>query len=235
MAFCLLFLGALREIKMGAQKIDVIIADTQFLVIDSLKNLIINDERLSLNCIVDNLSQLEASANKITSGLILLDFAAMFLENFEPLKQLTAEPHCHSILIIAQSVSKQELTELSKAGIKNILLKNASREEIIQALDNTLKGKKFYSDELLDLLFQQKEPVSLTDENKNLTPSEIEIVKLISDGKTTKEIANLKNLSFHTINTHRKNIFRKLGVNNTSELIIYAIKAGLIDNIEYYI
>jgi len=60
-------------------------------------------------------------------------------------------------------------------------------------------------------------------------------VKLIAEGLTTKEIANRKHLSFHTVNTHRKNIFRKLNVSNTSELIMFAIKSGWIENIEYYI
>ena len=73
------------------------------------------------------------------------------------------------------------------------------------------------------------------EEPKNLTASEIEIVKLIADGKTTKEIAAHKSISIHTVNTHRKNIFRKLGVTNVSELIIQAIKAGWINNIEYFI
>jgi DNA-binding NarL/FixJ family response regulator len=73
------------------------------------------------------------------------------------------------------------------------------------------------------------------EEPTHLTSSEIEIVRLISGGVTTKEIANQKNISFHTVNTHRKNIFRKMGVTNASELIIQAIKAGWIDNIEYFI
>ena len=72
-------------------------------------------------------------------------------------------------------------------------------------------------------------------ENIHLTSSEIEIVRLIAGGMTTKEIAEKKNISFHTVNTHRKNIFRKLSVSNTSELIIHAIKSGWIDNIEYFI
>ena len=72
-------------------------------------------------------------------------------------------------------------------------------------------------------------------ETGHLTPSEIEIVRLIADGLTTKEIAVRKNISFHTVMTHRKNIFRKLDVNNTSELIKYAMKANIIGDIEYYI
>jgi DNA-binding CsgD family transcriptional regulator len=68
-----------------------------------------------------------------------------------------------------------------------------------------------------------------------LTATEMEIVKFIAEGMTTKQIAAKKFISFHTVISHRKNIFRKADVNSVSELIIYAIKAGWIDNIEYYI
>lgn len=68
-----------------------------------------------------------------------------------------------------------------------------------------------------------------------LTVTEKEILKEIALGRTTKEIASNRNLSFHTIITHRKNIFRKLEVNNVHEAIKYAMRAGLVDLAEYYI
>ena len=68
-----------------------------------------------------------------------------------------------------------------------------------------------------------------------LTASETEIVRLIAQGMTTKEIAAQKFLSFHTVMTHRRNILRKLGVSNASELIMYAVSSGIIDTIEYNI
>jgi DNA-binding NarL/FixJ family response regulator len=86
----------------------------------------------------------------------------------------------------------------------------------------------------LDLLFDPNEKKSQPSPAQ-LTTSEIEIVRLISQGLTNKEIAVKKILSIHTIMTHRKNILRKVGVSNASELIMYAIKSGLIDNIEYHI
>jgi DNA-binding CsgD family transcriptional regulator len=68
-----------------------------------------------------------------------------------------------------------------------------------------------------------------------LTETETEIVKAIAQGKTTKEIAEERFSSIHTITTHRKNIFRKLGVNTAHEVIKYALRAGLVDSSEFYI
>ena len=132
-------------------------------------------------------------------------------------------------------VSKNEFLWLSKIGIKNVVYKNVDKEELSTAIQATIKGKKFYSDEILDLYLELGENKFIPDEPKKLTASEIEIVRMIANGLTTKEIAAKRNISNHTVSTHRKNIFKKIGVTNASELIIHAIKAGWIDNIEYYI
>ena len=68
-----------------------------------------------------------------------------------------------------------------------------------------------------------------------MTKTEVEILKEIAVGLTTREIAEKRFSSFHTVNTHRKNIFRKLGVNNVHEAIRYAMRSGLVDAAEYYI
>ena len=85
------------------------------------------------------------------------------------------------------------------------------------------------------MILESNDSKQVIEDSTQLTTSEIEIVRLITGGMTTKEIAEKKCISFHTVNTHRKNIFRKLNVSNASELIIRAIKSGWIDNIEYFI
>ena len=78
-------------------------------------------------------------------------------------------------------------------------------------------------------------PTQTTQEENRLTPTETEILRDIALGLTTREIAEKRFSSFHTVNTHRKNIFRKIGVNNVHEATRYALRAGLVDSAEYYI
>lgn len=78
-------------------------------------------------------------------------------------------------------------------------------------------------------------PMQTTQEENRLTPTETEILRDIALGLTTREIAEKRYSSFHTVNTHRKNIFRKIGVNNVHEATRYALRAGLVDSAEYYI
>ncbi len=213
----------------------VIIADSQFLVVEALKSLIAAETEFLLEGIATTRHELLKLLQPNTCQLLITDFANIDYDGLDDLKNLKIRHPQLSILILTNTISRQEFADLSRLGIKNIIYKTADKDEIFSAIESTLKSKKFYSDEILDLFLDLSDNKSISDDPKTLTPSEIEIVKLIADGLTTKEIANKRNISYHTVNTHRKNIFRKVEVSNASELIMLAIKAGWIDNIEYYI
>jgi DNA-binding NarL/FixJ family response regulator len=166
---------------------------------------------------------------------LIIDHSLIDIGSISELKDINLKFTNLKILVLSNVISKVDLHELNSAGIQNIILKTADKEELFEAIDYTLKGKKYYSNELLDLLFEANEKKNPGDETSQLTISEIEIVRLISEGLTTKEIASRKFISFHTVISHRKNIFRKLGVTSVSELIMYSIKAGWVNIIEYNI
>ena len=99
------------------------------------------------------------------------------------------------------------------------------------ALAAALSGKPYHCHAIESLLNSHPQPK----EEVTLTPTEREVLRLIASGKSVKEIAVLRNSSVHTIITHKKNLFRKLEVNNIYEATKYALKAGLIELVEYYI
>jgi len=221
---------------MNSDKIDnVIIADSQYLVVEALKSLIGIDERYFLAGIADTQNDLYKLLDHAKNGLLITDFSNIDYDGLDGLKNIREKYPLISILILTNTITKTEFAGLTKVGIKNIIYKSADKEEIFNAIESTLKGKKYYSDEILDLFLDLNENRYAIEDPKHLTSSEIEIVKLIADGLTTKEIAARRNISYHTVNTHRKNIFRKVEVSNASELTMHAIKSGWIENIEYYI
>jgi len=221
---------------MNTNKIDnVIIADSQYLVVEALKSLIGIDERYFLAGIADTQNDLYKLLDNAKSGILITDFSNIDYDGLEGLKNIREKFPQISILILTNTITKTEFAGLTRVGIKNMIYKSADKEEIFNAIESTLKGKKYYSDEILDLFLDLNENRYAIEDAKHLTSSEIEIVKLIADGLTTKEIAARRNISYHTVNTHRKNIFRKLEVSNASELTMHAIKSGWIDNVEYYI
>jgi len=215
--------------------VNVIIADSQYLIVEALKSLIGTDERFILAGVADTQNDLYKLLDKAQSGLLITDFLNIDYDGLDDLKSIREKYPELSVLILTNVISKAEFAGLSKVGIKNIIYKTADKEEIFNAIESTMKGKKYYSDEILDLFLDLNENKYTVEDPKHLTASEIEIVKLIADGLTTKEIAAKRNISYHTVNTHRKNIFKKVEVSNASELTMLAIKSGWIENIEYYI
>lgn len=221
---------------MNPGKINILIADNQFLITDTLIRIIQSNERLNFIGLAESAEELRSLlAKHPETNLIITDYHLLDYSGLDELESVKLTYPTAKILILTNQVKVSEINEFNKAGIKNIVYKTTGYKDLLEAIEFTNQGKKYYSEEILDMLIENK-----TDRNEViapaiLTPAEIEITKLIANGLTTKEIASEKHISTHTVMAHRKNIFRKLNIKNTSELIMYAIKAGLIDNIEYYI
>ena len=114
----------------------------------------------------------------------------------------------------------------------SVVFKDGTMSEIREALQTVERHTRFLSQRVLETIITQQQE----DETPSiLTTTEMEIVKAIAQGKTTKEIAAERFSSIHTVTTHRKNIFRKLGINTAHEAVKYALRAGLIDPSEFYI
>ena len=113
-----------------------------------------------------------------------------------------------------------------------MVLKENSGEEICSALRCMAHGECFLCHQITSLLISKP---NKPETHSILTATEIDVLRLIARGKSVKEIALERTSSIHTIVTHKKNIFRKLGVNNVYEATKYALRAGLVEMVEYYI
>ena len=212
------------------RKESILIADTQFLTTEALRS-VLEGEGYGV-AVVHTQAKLHEYLKGNEPSLIVTDHHLFGFGSIAGLRKLVERHAAAPILVLCNALNQMQLKELNSAGIRNIALKTDDREELLQAVAAAIKGKKGYSGSVLDILLSQEGPAV---HSCPLTTSEIEIVRLISNGLTTKEIAARKHVSFHTVTTHRKNIFRKLGVSSSPELMLLAIKAGLIDNIEYHI
>ncbi len=218
-----------------SQTYQVLIADSQFLVTESLCQVLAASGEYEVLGVARYAYQLKALLTDAVPHLLITDYATVDYEGLEVLKILMDSHPQMAVLVLTNQVIKADLLELSRMGIKNIICKTTDKEELFMAIGFALRNRKFFSEEVLEVLMDEPKRKGNGEEAHHLTSTETEVVKLIAEGKTTKEIAAQKNISFHTVMTHRKNIFRKLSVNSSSELIMYAIRAGWIDNIEYYI
>ncbi|NTW52940.1 MAG: response regulator transcription factor [Chlorobiaceae bacterium] len=208
----------------------IVIADSQFLITATLKSMleVFGSKVYTVPCKND----LYAFLQKHEAALVITDQTLFGVEATDELTGLKKQYPETALLILTSRIRKQTVSELNHAGIRNIAMKTDDRDEILDAVKAALRGEPFYSREVLDLLMI-KDGRSIG--SLLLTPSEIDIINMITGGLSTAEMASRKNVGVKTVMAHRKNIFRKLRLSSRSELMNYALKSGLVDAIEYYI
>ncbi len=138
-------------------------------------------------------------------------------------------------ILISEDLTPQFLRSIVYLSNQfSIVFKDGTLRDIRDALEAVSHHNRHISQRVLETILNQQQQEQ-EEQPSILTETETEIVRAIAQGKTTKEIANERYSSIHTITTHRKNIFRKLGVNTAHEVIKYALRAGLVDSSEFYI
>ncbi|MBM6992179.1 MAG: response regulator transcription factor [Prevotella sp.] len=210
----------------------ILLADNQDISRAGLMFLLGNIEGVDYKYVEDKtelIQELQASPN----GVVVLDYTLFDMNDVEELLILGQRFHQSSWLLFSEDLSvdfaRKVMASSSQFGI---LMKDSPLSEINEALSYAIHHRRFICQHMTELLLAQ-EPVH--EERVKLTKTETEILRDIALGMTTREIADQRFSSFHTVNTHRKNIFRKLGVNNAREATKYALRAGLVDSAEYYI
>ncbi|MEQ9306261.1 MAG: response regulator transcription factor, partial [Marinoscillum sp.] len=134
-----------------------------------------------------------------------------------------------NVLIITNEDKKEHVKPLLDLGIKGIVTKKCSQAEIINAIESVSQNNRFYCNRILDLLIEDDKSAKEVDcEPTDLSPREYEVLQLITKGHKTVQIADELNVSVHTINSHRKNILKKLNLKSPTELIVYAMETGLV-------
>ena len=164
-------------------------------------------------------------------ALILLDYTLFDFSGLDSMLITAMRYNRSRWILFSDDLNESFIRRIVPERHFSVLLKDDSIEEISQALQQGIAKKQFLS-ERVKIMLQQKRDIN----NKlPLTPTEVEVLKSISQGKTSQDVANERNLSIHTIAAHRKNIFRKIGVNNVLEASKYAVQIGIINMADYYI
>lgn len=216
--------------------IKIIIADNQALTRHGIITLLSSFYEKALEVMVAFTKEdLTQALSPHENHILVIDYDTFELSDLNELRDIKKKNPAMGILVISDNRSTNEILKVIDTGITNYILKSCEAQELLDAFQAALQSKKYFCNEIMDVILENKTNVKSTLETGNLTNAEIGIVKSITQGLTTKEIAEQKHLSFHTIITHRKNIFKKLGISNSSELLMYAMRTGLIDTTEYYI
>jgi len=170
------------------------------------------------------------------TSIVILDYTLFDFESVNELLILQSRFIHVDWILFSEELSDEFLrTLLYNTHSFSVLMKDCTKEEIASAIKEAFKGFRYICNHVSNLLLENNKNVQGLNVRQILTATEQEILKEMSLGKTTKEIAAHRNVSAHTIMTHRKNIFRKIEVNNVHEATKYAMRAGIVDLAEYYI
>ena len=180
---------------------------------------------------VKDKEELLNSLAKFPEALIILDYTLFDFASLESLLITSVRYNRARWILFSDDLIESFIRRIVADRHFSVLLKDASIEEISQALQSGLLKKQFLSEQIKIMLQHKKE----LNDRLPLTSTEIEILQSIAQGKTSQTVADERNLSVHTIATHRKNIFRKIGVNNVLEATKYAVQIGIVNMTEYMI
>jgi DNA-binding NarL/FixJ family response regulator len=211
-----------------------IIADNQELTRFALESLLQKEEENVIYRAFDK-ARLVELLKEHESAVVLLDYTLFDFTDEDQLLIIGERFSLSQWILISDELTPQFLRRVVYSSHQfSVVFKDGPLSEVREAVNAVNRHTRYLSQRALEVIITHQQQEEDKTESV-LTETETEIVKAIVQGKTTKEIAAERFSSVHTVTTHRKNIFRKLGINTAHEAVKYALRAGLIDPSEFYI
>lgn len=212
--------------------IRILLADDHTVVRKGLCLLLESNPGFKVIAEASNGREAVAMAEAHTPDVVVIDIAMPMLNGIEAARQISANVPQTAIVFLSMHSDEAYVLKALKSGAKAYLLKDSAEYDLINAIKAVSEGKAFFSPAISKMLvedyMQQMRERDVEDSYELLTTREREILQLFAEGKAPKEVASILNLSLHTVETHRSNIFQKLNLHSGAELILYAVRKGVI-------
>jgi DNA-binding NarL/FixJ family response regulator len=173
---------------------------------------------------------------RLKADVVILDIGMPNLNGLESTRQILRSLPQARVLILTMHESEQVVREVLEAGARGFLLKSDAGRDLVAAVEALQRHKTFFTSKVAEMVlesFLKNKPRPADEaEREILTPREREIVQLLAEGKSTKEVAVALGLSVKTAETHRSNIMRKLGLHSISELVLYAVRNNIVQVVQ---
>ncbi len=220
-----------------SQKIKIHLADDHQVLLDGLSNLITTNPNYSITGYSLDGTNLIEKVRKEKAGILIMDINMPNVDGLEVLKDFAEKKPPFKIIVLSSYDDLKLIKEVMKLGAKGYLTKQCAGENILEAIQAVSNGEEYFCETVRTKIFStftNKIPSTVAAINhindKNISDREIEILKLIALEYNTEEISEALFISVNTVNTHRKNLIRKLNVKSPVGLVTYAIKHNLITN-----
>jgi DNA-binding NarL/FixJ family response regulator len=171
-------------------------------------------------------------AKAFQPDIVLIDVAMPLLNGLDAARQIARENPRTGIIVLSMYMDESYILRALDAGARGYLIKDNADDELENAIRSVAAGRPFFSREIADTLLEDHVHVmrkqGVTESYDLLTEREREVLHLLAEGKSNKEAAAVLNLSPYTVDTHRTNLMQKLGLHNTAEIVLYAVRHAII-------
>lgn len=210
----------------------ILLADDHMVMRSGLRMLLEKNADFEVVGEADDGRQAVKMAEELKPDVVVIDIGMPQLNGIEATRQIVAASPKTSPVILSMHLDEGYVMRALKYGAKAYLLKDSAEADLIRAIRAVRDGKSFFSPAVSRMLLEdyvrQLQQRGSVDSYDLLSAREREILQLIAEGKTNKEIATSINLSLHTVETHRTHILQKLNLHSMAELILYAVRKGII-------
>ena len=214
------------------KKIKIILADDHGIVRAGIRHLLESQPDIDVVAEAEDGHQAVQLAESENADIVIMDIAMPHLNGIEAAAQVRRRRPETAVIILSVHDDEEYLSRALAAGVRGYLLKDSAQREVVQAVQAVASGKAFFSPAIAHKLAEdysrQLQGKVRQDSYDSLTDREKEILQLVAEGKTTKEIAALLNVSPYTVETHRTHIMHKLSLRNTAELVLYAVRKKIV-------
>lgn len=213
-------------------KIRVLLADDHGVVRKGLRLLM--DEHPEVEVVGEAADGREAVrlARELIPDVVLMDIAMPLLNGIDAAAQIRSQNERISVIILSMYSDEQYLVRALNAGARGYLLKESAEDDVWRAIEAVSKGKPYFSPGMTQVLVEDYVRVmkqgTLKGPYELLTDREREVLQMLAEGNTNKEVAKILNLSLYTVESHRTNMMQKLGLHNTAEIVLYAVRKNII-------
>jgi len=218
---------------MSESKIKVLLVDDHPLVLDGISARLEGEERLQVVGMANDGKQALERAAKLNPDVVLMDISMPVMNGFEATEQFRQEMPEIRVLILSMHDDREYIVKLIQCGAAGYVLKDVSSNALISAIETVHLGGTYFSSGASQTLFSQldpeQSPIQTEQESEALTSREKEVLKLLAEGRSNKEVARTLDISVRTVETHRLNMKQKLGINTAAGLARYAIEHNLVD------
>lgn len=177
-------------------------------------------------------------ASQLRPDVVILDIGMPNLNGLEATRQILCSHPRARVLILTMHDTEQVVREVLEAGARGFVLKSDAGRDLVGAIEALEKNKTFFTSKVAEMVLdgflkgQPRSPEETFSTGGILTPREREIIQLIAEGKRTKEVAVMLNISVKTAETHRSNVMCKLNLHSTSELVLYALRNNIVQAVK---